>query len=103
MGASISPTRNWVYYGEHRRTTPDGYGRRVGLAEGLESVVATWDEGMLRTPYQTMADVQRKIAGTMKSPHVSDLRAHHLQLVGDAERTNAINDASVLSYLSRDL
>lgn len=103
LGASIPPGRDWVYYGEHQRTTADGYGRRVGRANGVESVSALWREGKIESALQSLADVYRGIAHRMNGPYVQELRAENMQLAQDAERAIARNDTMVLSHLSRDL
>jgi hypothetical protein len=103
LGASISPKRDWVFYGEHQDTTPDGYGRRVGIANGVESVSAFWDRGELRTPFQSMADVHNNIASGMDGQHLIDLRMEYQRNADNAERALAMSDASVLSHLSGHL
>lgn len=103
LGASIPPGRDWIYYGEHKRTAADGYGRRVGRANGAESVSALWAEGKIESVLQTLVDVYRGIADRMDGPYVEGLRAKNMQLAQEAEGAIARNDNAVLIHLSRDL
>ncbi len=103
LGASISARRDWVYYGEHLGTTPDGYGRRVGHANGVESVSAFWTKGSLDKAFQTMSDVHRSIAARMESPHVQTLRAEYEQRANEVDRSITMADSSVLSHVQSHL
>lgn len=100
LGATISPNRDWVYYGEHRGTVPDGYGRRVGLANGVESVTAFWQDGAVESVLETLVEVHRNIAARMEGPPLAELRRDYERQANEAERMIRINDASVLSHIS---
>jgi hypothetical protein len=103
LGASISAQRDWVYYGEHEGTTPDGYGRRIGYSNGVESVSAFWTKGRLDQAFPTMSDLYRGIATKMDSPHVQALRVDYEHRADEAARSIARVDNSILSHVRSHL
>lgn len=99
LGATISPRRDWVYYGEHKGRTPDGYGRRVGLANGVESVTGLWLHGEVLHSLCTMADLNRQIAGRMTGPVLAALKLNYERQADEAARVLADSDRSIMAHL----
>lgn len=99
LGASISPVRDWIYYGEHEGITPDGYGRRVGRANGIESIVGIWSHGKIAVPFKTFAAIHRSISEGMTGPYIEDLRLEYAQRADHADQSLKSNDISVISHL----
>ena len=99
LGATISPKRDWVYYGEHDGIVPDGYGRRVGLMNGIESVSAVWRAGEVAVDYFTMADLERRNAAKMNTPVLEALRVKYERQALQAQIAIDANDALVLDHL----
>ncbi|HEX8379121.1 MAG TPA: hypothetical protein VF619_01075 [Allosphingosinicella sp.] len=103
LGASISPKRDWVYYGEHKNMDQTGHGRRVGRANGMESATGLWREGRLTHPFRTMAELYRGIVSKHREPVLEGFRREYQQKADDAERALAQSDLMVLGLLTRDL
>jgi len=103
LGASISAKRDWVYYGEHRGMKPNGYGRRVGRANGIESVSGLWRDGEITHPFPTVAETNRQIASKWTEPVLQGLRREYERKADDAERALWQSDHSVLTHLSGHL
>lgn len=99
LGASVSRARDWIYYGEHEGVTPDGYGRRVGRANGVESVVGIWSHGKVAVPFKTYAEIYREISEGMTGPHVGGIRLEYAERADRADQSLRINDISVISHL----
>ncbi len=99
LGASISPKRDWVHYGEHDGSTAHGYGRRVGIASGLNSYSGIWTRGEATHPFKSSEDIHRNIASGMNQPVLSGLKREYERTADDARREIEQSDRSVMSYL----
>jgi len=99
LGALISPKRDWVYYGEHDGTTPDGLGRRVGVTNGIESVTGQWRDGKLKHSIPTRADVYGATGRKISDPAAASVRSQCEALAMEASCSTALIDSAVMTHL----
>jgi len=66
LGVSVTPQKDSIFYGEHSGGTPNGYGRRVGLSNGIGSVTGFWIDGQISSVIETMGDTYEKISKQMQ-------------------------------------
>lgn len=45
LGVSVSPNRDRAFYGAHSRGKLTGYGRQIGLRDGVDSMSGFWQDG----------------------------------------------------------
>lgn len=99
VGASIGASRNSVFYGRHIWGKPDGYGRRVGLSDGIETINGMWiGDEVHHLP--TLAGTYDRIAVGMRgSPWTAGLLTEYAQKAKHAQRVLDLNDAKIVSQV----
>lgn len=92
LGVSISPNRDRAFYGAHDQGKLTGYGRQIGLRNGVNSISGFWQNGELSGKNISLhADVLAKIARRFpKADGLVDMAKQYQQ---EANQANAIRDS----------